>query len=310
MILELTINTPTITPCSENYHAMHPVTGGVFCDHCQKKVHDVSHMGAHDLHAFKTQFPEACVRMSATALKPVISYSTMHMSKQSSLHRFAFALFIIFGTFLFSCSEEEYTDTLKQIENLATSIQQENTSPVAIVVATAVDAPIQEEKHALVIKHNCVCVDLEAEAANAIASSVDTTTIELDAITIRSSTKQQTSLAVGLLVYTTVNHVVQLDTIINELKTVEAAPNLELGAYPNPAMYSATISYTLEQDAPIILHIYNMQGQLIQEIENNFQKPAGTYTEQISVTSWDAGLYPIILISGETRKTFMLSVKH
>lgn len=315
MILELTINTPTITPCTENYHAMHPETGGAFCDHCQKKVHDVSHMRAEELHAFKKQFPEACVRMSAKALKPVISYSTMHMSKQSPLHRFAFALFMIFGTFLFSCSEEEYTDTLQQIETLALRMQNTEQHPVET------NNPVAEQpvEHPALIKHNCRCEELEVKQEEIVETQVistDTPEVQLDVITIvghRDRRHDQSETVIhymGLLAYHPVKHVVHLDSIVDHPKIIPTSTQLSLGAFPNPAMTSTVISYTLEEDAPINLLIYNLQGQLISEIENNALQPAGTYTTQLSVDEWDAGLYPIILISGETRKTFMLSVKH
>lgn len=302
MILELTVHTPTITPCSENYQDMHPVNGGAFCDHCQQKVYNVTNLHANDLFTFKTQNPDACVRIQENAFQSIVTYSTVHDHQNQHFIKFALALFIVFGSMLFSCSEDAYTDTLNQIQSIAKQMQTESSNPD---VETSASYTTQASEITLV-QHNCSCMEIEAPEPNTYTS--DSTDALLDTVKIVGIT---TKSIMGRMSYTTIIHRIEVDTIpLAEPEIIPTQRTLTLGVYPNPASQYATINYVIEEDAPVTLLIYNMQGQLIKEIENTANKHAGTYTENISVADWHAGLYPVILISGDTKKSFTLSVKH
>jgi len=60
--------------------------------------------------------------------------------------------------------------------------------------------------------------------------------------------------------------------------------------YPNPFNPSTTIKFNLSESGNAKLTIYNLLGQEIQTIANNF-KEAGTYEETINITSFSSGIY-------------------
>lgn len=61
-------------------------------------------------------------------------------------------------------------------------------------------------------------------------------------------------------------------------------------AFPNPTNGQLTISYDLEESAAIQIEIYNLTGQVIQQIDKN-TLPAGEYQEQISTSNLATGTY-------------------
>ncbi|MEM1122994.1 MAG: T9SS type A sorting domain-containing protein, partial [Bacteroidota bacterium] len=61
-------------------------------------------------------------------------------------------------------------------------------------------------------------------------------------------------------------------------------------AYPNPAKDELIIDFELEMSTVVQIEIYNLDGQLIQQIDNN-KLPAGKYQERISTADLAAGTY-------------------
>lgn len=61
-------------------------------------------------------------------------------------------------------------------------------------------------------------------------------------------------------------------------------------AFPNPTNGQLTISYDLERSAAIQIEIYNLTGQLLQQIDKN-TLPAGQYQERISTNELPSGTY-------------------
>lgn len=61
-------------------------------------------------------------------------------------------------------------------------------------------------------------------------------------------------------------------------------------AFPNPTNGQLTISYDLQESAAIQIEIYNLTGQVIQQIDKN-TLPAGQYQEQISTSNLATGTY-------------------
>jgi hypothetical protein len=78
--------------------------------------------------------------------------------------------------------------------------------------------------------------------------------------------------------------------------------------HPNPFNPSTFINYTLPADGEVTLEIYNMKGQLIKTIVNEF-KNAGHYTIEWNAAEFGSGIYFYKLSSGElteVRKCLMI----
>ena len=67
-------------------------------------------------------------------------------------------------------------------------------------------------------------------------------------------------------------------------------------AYPNPFNPSTTISYTLANTANINLSVYNISGQLIENLKNGYQD-AGSYEIVWDASEQPSGIYLLRLQS-------------
>ena len=67
-------------------------------------------------------------------------------------------------------------------------------------------------------------------------------------------------------------------------------------AYPNPFNPSTTISYTLSRKANINLSVYNISGQLIENLKNGYQN-AGNYEIVWDASQQPSGIYLLRLQS-------------
>jgi hypothetical protein len=100
------------TPCHEDWNKMTPNEKGAFCGKCAKTVVDFTKKTATEIRDFLVEQSEKkiCGRFMSDQLhKPVKTvelYIPLHLlpRKLSFSKNFVFALFIVFGTSLFSCS--------------------------------------------------------------------------------------------------------------------------------------------------------------------------------------------------------------
>ncbi len=77
------------------------------------------------------------------------------------------------------------------------------------------------------------------------------------------------------------------------LITTDPALN-DLLIYPNPASLTASIEYTLTSSQSISINLYNLQGELIKTVSNEFQF-AGNYTKAFDISKIASGNYIIKL---------------
>ena len=96
-------------PCHENWDAMLPEEQGRFCLKCTKTVVDFS---ARSMEEIKDFFREAsgkvCGRFSAEQLHHEPQPVLMPVAK-ARIGRFAWALYLVFGSLLFSCADQSHT---------------------------------------------------------------------------------------------------------------------------------------------------------------------------------------------------------
>ena len=101
-------------PCHENWGAMTPNEQGRFCGSCQKTVVDFTHFSAEDIQNYfaKHYGQKVCGRFKNEQLTPIhIQIPNTVFSFIPSSRKFALALFIVFGTTLFSCTDNNGNNT-------------------------------------------------------------------------------------------------------------------------------------------------------------------------------------------------------
>ena len=78
--------------------------------------------------------------------------------------------------------------------------------------------------------------------------------------------------------------------------------------YPNPFNPSTNIEFSVNQNAKIDLSIYNLNGQLVEVILNDFIYP-GTYSINWDASDYSTGMYLLVATNGnysETKKLMLV----
>jgi hypothetical protein len=98
-------------PCHESWQAMHPQQNGRLCDACCKMVVDFTGMSNHEILNYLNQRKgeRVCGRVKNEQLSDSANKKTIAVlpQKKFRLQRFAAALWLVFGTFLFSACNND-----------------------------------------------------------------------------------------------------------------------------------------------------------------------------------------------------------
>ncbi len=76
-------------------------------------------------------------------------------------------------------------------------------------------------------------------------------------------------------------HILDLNSMVGNIPDLPVPTMLSLSNYPNPFLQQTTISYTLTEKGQVELNIYNVRGQLVRHLEDEYSKE-GTHT-----VNWD-----------------------
>src|SRR6185503_11960118 len=118
MKIKLQIAQPTINePCHEDWNKMLPEEQGKFCLSCKKAVYDFTAKTSEEIFQFFRQrkFQSACVRVNSDVLQQPILITPAFENKKilKRLAWFAYALYLVFGSLLFSCNTVNQNATPK-----------------------------------------------------------------------------------------------------------------------------------------------------------------------------------------------------
>ncbi len=72
---------------------------------------------------------------------------------------------------------------------------------------------------------------------------------------------------------------------------------------PNPFLSSTTVTYTLPQDRPVTMQLFNLTGQLLATPLAHQIQPAGQYEQRLDLSAFSAGIYLLVVRTGEKTST-------
>lgn len=112
-------------PCHESWQAMHPRQNGRLCDACCKVVVDFTGMSNDEILNYLSQRKgeRVCGRINNEQLSNAAHKQTIALvpQKKFRLQRFAAALWLVFGTFLFSACNDGHTHKVGEMETRDTT---------------------------------------------------------------------------------------------------------------------------------------------------------------------------------------------
>ena len=298
---ELKLLQPSIQPCTANATEMLDHELGQYCLHCNKVVHELTHLDNTGLINYLTQpgNENICGKIDTAALAPQI---TLNITKQSyeqrRLYTFGIALLFVFGPLLFSCNDIEHEAIKENIISTYVTPEIEDEAIEEIVI----DLPNAED----ITSQQSVIQELPR------TPNTDTADIMLDAVIVagENTNKFRTTTSGRMAYYYAVNTItIEIDTTpIVIPKAALINREITLGVYPNPAKNNVTIVYEITEPGNAILSIYNINGKHITDLLNTNDVTTGNFTTAYNVDHLASGMYLVILVNNDKKEVFRMMV--
>lgn len=296
-------------PCHENWEHMLPDEKGKFCLSCQKVVHDFTQKTKEEIIEFfrLRKFQTVCARVNDEVLLTPREAAKNLFRKRTTLRLawFAYALFLVFGSALFSCNvpvqkvapEERHLLGVMIADNPVSMYEDEKD----LKAITAVDKLPEEKK-----------------ATDAKLPSEISDTLLLPEIVVEAFNNQFTRCVIAgsmsVSYYISYEDTARppafphspLGKEVKESVTAPDEPSLEV--FPNPSTGQFQVRYKLIAQTTVELDIYNISGQFVDRIVASQQKEQGEYAESFNLEGIAAGIYFIRMQMGEQALTSRLVI--
>jgi len=82
-----------------------------------------------------------------------------------------------------------------------------------------------------------------------------------------------------------------------EGETFVSEKSVEMNIYPNPCSSEFKVAYTVEEETPVTLEIYNSTGRVVQTVMTKEMHTAGSYTQSIDGSGLADGIYVVKIIT-------------
>ncbi len=313
-------------PCHENWNNMLPEEQGKFCSKCAKTVMDFTTKTTDEIVDFfkHRNFETACVRTRSELLDPLPA----QLRLKQRLARFAYLLYLAFGSILFSCNTPGSTNTLGIVSTVSETARDETQNATTGLMVTRMPEIEQQEfvkgnmfpNHANENEGELIfhpdTIQLNGVTVNGDYSINDTSTtlgkLVLNTESISCFTGEMQSHTVGFLVlreYEAESGIEMNDStqVVSEINNSESQLPLItesplLLVYPNPNSGEFMIQLKNGKNAKAKLSIVNSAGQIVKELN----AAAFTDTESpvtVNINDLAAGIYFVRMQTGDTLLT-------
>jgi len=305
-------------PCHEDWNKMEPDAKGKFCNSCSKSVFDFSTKTDVEIKSILLEYKDqkVCGHFKKSQInRPLnISINLFDLPKNiSATKAFAIALFLVFGTFLFSCTDEhgQKVDKIEVVEIVTEQPQYsigmmtvDITSPPPIDSLLGEGTMMTGDTEIMINEEHIDGGISFEEVITHDAPVMDSVNLEevtivdyLEPLFDSETMSGSISVTTGLVSYC----VVQPDSVVeDDNKTVNKKS--ELTVYPNPSSGEFTITYEIiKKRADVLLEIYDLKGILIKSLVNIANQYEGKYQIPVSLSELPNGIYLVNLINGDKK---------
>lgn len=296
-------------PCHEDWNTMKPDEKGKFCKVCSKSVIDFSNKSDAEVHNIlhENKDKKVCGHFKTTQVNRPLKYTVPIQQLPSSLSptkAFAIALFFVFGTLLFSCTDNNG----KEINKIELTPDEQYS-----VGITMIDLPIQPSQS------DTIVLDTATETLTTSCSSISGDISVLDEVTVEDSVTNLHSFSIvgGAIAIDVIRH--DSYTTFTDSTTVQQdekrkAPDntvkdFSFAVYPNPTDGNTNISYEVLKKGMVQVSIYDINGELVLSPVNTQEQYEGRYILPTDLSKLPNGVYICtILNNGQVKSTkFVLS---
>ena len=315
-------------PCHEDWNKMTPDEKGAFCSSCNKSVYDFTKKDAAEVEniLLSSKGQEVCGRFTTTQLSP---QPDLHIPLQLLPHglpvfrRFALAVFLVFGTSLFGCTDmngqtlgKVKLEVVKEEELPITGEIQyipENEQPLSCATITGEpvimgDTLYEPGKGKIIVDTTLTYTSQPSitDTVKIIAES-DSAPIELHMLgmVMIAIPEDVPALDVDTVKPVLVERDPEISFIEEERnngheETAFTAGGAKPGiqCYPNPSNGPVTVSYEIKERSDVLLEVFDARGRRVRTLIDIKNYYSGIYNTSFDLSELPAGNYTLRLRSG------------
>lgn len=322
-------------PCHEDWNKMLPDEKGLpagqagkFCNSCNKSVFDFSNKSDGEikdiLMANKDQ--KVCGHFKKTQInRPLnITIDLNNLPKNMSVTKmFTIALFITFGTLLFSCTDNTGKAlgeiSIEQVVKPKASDKTEETDMMfgQMVAMMPLDTVSKLEKNEGTVEGRMeISTHYETHVAGGISIQHDyviENILPIDSPIVDSpfaDIPKAEEMIMGAMVYIpqipdSVIPENKLDSLMNEKQDDEKVTDIKSDfiVYPNPTKGEFTIKYDLKKRSDVLIDIVDINGVSLRTVVNIQGQHTGKYQVPVNLSDLPNGIYFVNLSNEGKRRT-------
>lgn len=306
-------------PCHEDWNKMQPDDKGKFCSSCSKSVFDFSNKTDAEIKTILIEHKDqkVCGHFKKTQIdRPLnITLDPANLPKNISITKtFAIALFLVFGSLLFSCKDEKGNE-LKTDPEVPQMILGNLPPPPPPPVAGCTNAgnmitgevPIEGMEEVYVTEGT---VDGGISYEEGYAIDVPPPPID------PPMPVEHIAGGLSYIIYepdpVKEDSVLRDSTLINENKRLTEPSKLNqekvFSVYPNPSTGEFIIAYDLLRRSDVIIAIFDMNGGLVRSVSDTKGQYEGRYRLPVNLNELPNGIYIVSLINGDKHSTERLVI--
>lgn len=299
-------------PCHEDWNKMKPEEKGRFCNSCSKTVIDFSNKTDNEIKAIldENKNGHLCGHFKKSQIDRPLNYriDLHNLPRNVNITRtFAIALFLVFGSILFSC-----TDKKNQKINVVGAIEparQETVTMGEPMINQEIPTTYTIDEAVCAIEGNVSVLETHVNGGigyEMVDKAVDS--IVAPEVIAEAIPDKNNIMTLGMMVVqiehpdtsnsdsTTLKHTLALgDNIISK--------RTDLSVYPNPSSGEFTIKYDVSKRADITINIYDLKGELVRNIINQPSQYEGKYQIPVNLKDMSSGIYIVSLTNGDKKFT-------
>ena len=292
------------TPCSEDRGNMTPNEKGSFCHKCAKQVHDFTNKSTGEIkQIFRDMMDqEICGRMTTDqeiALNAEFE-AWKFQSKQGFQRAMVFSLVVVFGLTLFSCSNEQDRQQIKEIQAVALNAMHASVgeTPKGSLLEQQTNPKAQHQLLKMVyhdtadyLKNYCTIDKIVDEEPMIKFTEIH----QIEGGIGRSMEYRD------YLIATNTETSQEFDENGRIIPTEFAAT-----AFPNPTTDRTTFELSVPTKSRFEIALYDMNGKLVQKVYDG-KIDRGTFTQELQLTDLNSGIYLLIISSKDYKETVRIS---
>lgn len=304
-------------PCHEDWSKMNPNDKGRHCFSCNKTVIDFtnkSNAEVTDILKIKSD-KKLCGRFYKSQLNNPLNSN--YLPKNLSFTKaFAIALFLAFGTFLFSCTN--YENKKVSEEEIQKTKEEQYEVLLGLIVSPEYNLESQEGESTFF----CDTAQSVEQGKNNDYSTESITALQNtpDSVEPQMLIFNDTVVMGGIGDYYDYTHepeclTIEEDSIlnskvINRLNSELPEDDDELLLFPNPAQTEVNIKYTVQKPVDVFLDLYDLSGNLIKPISSVTNQHTGNYNIAVNISEIPNGIYLVSLIKANKRFNEKIIIQH